>query len=48
MWNQEFTELTFTLETAYFGVSDGSNKVSDKGLVQLGKCFAKALLEYIG
>ena len=40
-------KLAFTLETAYFGSSDGANKVSQSNLVELGKCFAKTLIEYI-
>ncbi len=46
-WLQKEMDLTFTLETAYFGSSDGANKVSDVGLVELGKSFAKALNKYI-
>lgn len=39
------TELSFTLETAYFGTEE--NKVSQEGLIELGKAFARALIRYI-
>lgn len=38
-------ELAFSLETAYFGTQD--NKVSQASLVELGKCFARAIRHYI-
>lgn len=37
-------ELAFTLETTYFGTKD--NVVTDEKLVELGRCFAKAVLKY--
>ena len=37
--------ISFTLETAYFGTSD--NKVDEDKLLELGKCFAKALKRYV-
>ena len=37
--------ISFTLETAYFGTSD--NKVDEDKLLELGKCFAKALKHYV-
>lgn len=38
-------KIAFTLESAYFGTED--NKVSTEKLVELGKCFAKAMKKYI-
>ncbi len=38
-------ELAFTLETAYFGKPE--NKVDENKLLELGRCFAKALKKYI-
>lgn len=37
--------IAFTLETAYFGTPD--NKVSEPRLLELGRCFAKAIKHYI-
>jgi hypothetical protein len=37
-------KLAFSPENAYFGTAE--NKVSDKRLVELGKCFAKAIKKY--
>lgn len=42
---KEENELAFTLETTYFGQSD--NVVSQEKLVELGRCFAKAIKRYI-
>lgn len=39
-------QLTFTLETAYFGTPE--NQVSEEKLLALGRCFTKALRAYIG
>ena len=38
-------KLAFTLENAYFGTED--NKVSQKKLVELGKCFLRAVNKYV-
>ena len=38
-------EVAFTLETAYFGTKE--NKVSAERLVELGRCFAKAIKCYV-
>lgn len=38
-------DIAFTLETAYFGTPD--NKVDENKLLELGRCFAKALKQYI-
>ena len=38
-------EVSFTLETAYFGTKE--NKVSAERLVELGRCFAKAIKCYV-
>ena len=45
MQNRKENILSLTLETAYFGTPQ--NKVSAENLVELGRCFAKALKEYI-
>ena len=45
MINREENEMSFTFEIAYFGLKD--NIVSQDNLVELGKCFAKALKRYI-
>ena len=37
--------LAFTLESAYFGTAD--NKVSAQRLVELGKCFARAMKKFV-
>ena len=37
--------LAFTLESTYFGAED--NAVSEKRLIELGHCFAKALRKYV-
>jgi len=42
---REENELAFTLETTYFGLSD--NVVSQENMVELGRCFARALKRYI-
>ncbi len=39
-------DLAFTLETAYFGTEN--NKVSEENLLELGRCFARALKKYMG
>ena len=56
-WNQPSTSfgyttncrpdcnLAFTLESTYFGTPD--NKVSGKRLVELGRCFARAVKKYV-
>lgn len=56
-WNQPSTsfgyttntrpdcKLAFTLESTYFGTPD--NKVSAQKLVELGKCFARAVKKYV-
>ena len=56
-WNQPSTSfgyttntrpdctLAFTLESAYFGEQD--NKISAERLVELGKCFARAVKKYM-
>ena len=38
-------ELAFSLESAYFGKEN--NKVTECGLIELGRCFARAVLKYI-
>ncbi|MBQ8648558.1 MAG: hypothetical protein IJ470_00630 [Clostridia bacterium] len=45
MLQRDENNIAFTLETAYFGTSD--NKVSQEGLIELGRCFSKALKQYI-
>ena len=43
--NRADCNLAFTLESTYFGEKD--NKVSDQKLVELGRCFARAVKKYI-
>ena len=43
--NRQECRLAFTLESAYFGTQD--NKISGEKLVELGKCFARAVKKYI-
>jgi hypothetical protein len=38
-------EIAHSFETAYFGTEN--NKISDEKMVELGKCYARALKEYI-
>ena len=38
-------DIAFTLETTYFGTAD--NKATEEKLLELGKCFAKALKHYV-
>ena len=38
-------DLAFSLESAYFGTAD--NKVSEDRLVELGRCFARAIKKYV-
>ena len=45
MKDRQENNIAFTLETAYFGTAE--NKVSEERLLELGRCFAKALKEYI-
>ena len=56
-WNQEAptisvflnnlpeSEVAFTLETTYFGTAE--NKVSTEKMLELGRCFARALKNYV-
>ena len=39
------SNFAFSLESAYFGTDD--NKVSEERLVELGRCFARAIKKYI-
>lgn len=43
--NRPDCRLAFTLESTYFGEQD--NKVSGEKLVELGKCFARAMKKYV-
>ena len=43
--NRQECNLAFTLESTYFG--EESNKVYAEKLVELGKCFAKAVKKYV-
>ena len=38
-------DIAFTLENAYFGTEE--NKVSEERLIELGRCFARAMKRYI-
>lgn len=42
---REENEIAFTLETAYFGSQD--NVITQETMIELGKCFARALKKYI-
>ena len=42
--NRPECKLAFTLESAYFGTED--NKVSAERLIELGRCFARAVKKY--
>ena len=44
---QESVRLSISMETPYFGVEDGSGKVSQDALTELGKAFARSLIGYI-
>ncbi len=46
MINRSECDIAFTLETAYFGNED--NKVSEERMIELGKCYARAIKLYIG
>ena len=45
MKERKENNISFTLETAYFGTEE--NKVDNNKLLELGRCFAKALNRYI-
>ena len=45
MMKRKENDIAFSLETPYFGTQ--KNKVTEEKLLQLGKCFAKALKQYI-
>ena len=42
---REECDIAFSLESAYFGTEN--NKVSAERLIELGKCFARALKKYV-
>ena len=46
MMHREECDIAFSLETAYFGTED--NKISEEKMVELGKCYARAIKKYIG
>ena len=39
--------LSVTTETPYFGVTDGSGKISQAAMTELGRAFARAIVRYI-
>ena len=43
----ESVRLSVTLETPYFGLEDGSGKVSADALTELGRAFGRAAARYI-
>lgn len=45
MMNRKECDIAFSLETAYFGTED--NKISEERMLELGRCFAKAIKRYI-
>ena len=45
MSEKKDNQIAFTLETAYFGTPD--NKVSGENMVEMGRCFAKSVIEYV-
>ena len=44
---QQSVRLSATLETPYFGVTDGAGKVSQAALVELGHSFGRSIRAYI-
>lgn len=45
MMHREECDIAFSLETAYFGTED--NKISEARMLELGRCYAKAIKRYI-
>jgi len=45
MMHRSECDITFTLETTYFGTED--NKISEEKMIELGRCYAKAIKKYI-
>lgn len=45
MMHRDECELAFSLETAYFGTED--DKITEEKMIEFGRCFARALKEYI-
>ena len=45
MMHRAECELAFSFETAYFGAEE--NKISEERMIELGKCFARAIRKYI-
>ena len=45
MNTRDSKNLAFTFETTYFGTEN--NKVSESNLIELGRCFGRALKKYI-
>ena len=46
MSSRQENNLAFSLETAYFGTED--NIISAEKAIELGRCFARAIKEYVG
>ena len=44
MMHRDECDIAFSLETAYFGTED--NKISEEKMIELGRCFAKAVKRY--
>jgi len=45
MMHRRECDIAFSLETAYFGTED--NKISEARMLELGRCYAKAIKRYI-
>lgn len=46
MMHRKECDIALSLETAYFGTKD--NKISEEKMIELGRCYAKAVKKYIG
>lgn len=46
MTHRSECDIAFSLETSYFGKED--NKISEEKMIELGRCYARAIAEYIG
>ncbi len=44
---QPSVQLSVTMETPYFGVEDGSGKISQEAILELGRAFGRSIIRYI-
>ena len=44
---QATVHLSVTMETPYFGVEDGSGKISQAAIIELGQAFGRSIIRYI-